>query len=109
MGNEHEPDHNRKPGKKCKRNQDKSSVGIAKVLLHFLKKILHFLILNHNVINLLYFCVLLILKIGKERKVRGKNRSVAAVGFSIRQGEFYNFVKLSNQRPLNLYHETKKN
>lgn len=39
MGNEHEPDHNRNPGKKCKRNQDKSSVGIAKVLLHFLKDI----------------------------------------------------------------------
>ncbi|KAG7582552.1 Helix-loop-helix DNA-binding domain superfamily [Arabidopsis suecica] len=30
-GNGQEPDQNRKPGKKCKRNQDKSSVGIAKV------------------------------------------------------------------------------
>lgn len=30
-GNGQEPDQNRKPDKKCKRNQDKSSVGIAKV------------------------------------------------------------------------------
>ncbi|XP_010466100.1 PREDICTED: transcription factor bHLH113-like isoform X2 [Camelina sativa] len=30
-GNEHEPDQNRKPGKKCKRNQDKSSVGVGTV------------------------------------------------------------------------------
>ncbi|CAH2053301.1 unnamed protein product [Thlaspi arvense] len=30
-GNEQNPDHNRKPVKKCKRNKDKSSLGIAKV------------------------------------------------------------------------------
>ncbi|XP_010507790.1 PREDICTED: transcription factor bHLH113-like [Camelina sativa] len=30
-GNEHEPDQNRKPGKKCKRNLDKSSLGTVKV------------------------------------------------------------------------------
>ncbi|XP_024015435.1 transcription factor bHLH113 isoform X2 [Eutrema salsugineum] len=30
-GNGQNPDHDRKPGKRCKRNQDNSSVGIAKV------------------------------------------------------------------------------